>query len=173
MIASNNKLCVLNDSNRVYHTWCNGNEHFYYQAGVKDLNSFLARVAAVSGIYVTVTLSSDPGETQSFEKKKIVFSWMLNLKTGIAAAACTEKQRKTLAVTVFTRNETLPEKSIAVPESCNRMCAISASVTNLLREYTSPGTSPQLTRQFLCVDDSGVRALYGFCPGEIIQVEIL
>jgi thiol-disulfide isomerase/thioredoxin len=38
---------VINHESRVYHTWVNGNEHFYYQCGTKELNDILQKFAAL------------------------------------------------------------------------------------------------------------------------------
>ena len=36
-----NVMPVINHSSRVYHTWVNGNEHFYYEGDSKALSDFL------------------------------------------------------------------------------------------------------------------------------------
>lgn len=49
---------LVNDEQRVYRTWVNGNEHFYYGGSVEQLNAFLRKFAKTPGKVREVILRS-------------------------------------------------------------------------------------------------------------------
>jgi hypothetical protein len=57
---------VVNHSSRVYHTWVNGNEHFYYQGDVAALADCLKKFAAFPTPLHEVVLRPGPGTVKSF-----------------------------------------------------------------------------------------------------------
>jgi hypothetical protein len=73
---------VVNHPSRVYRSWVNGNEHFYYRGDTAALNEILRKFAAVKG---DVVLRPGPGEAGTFDpSRKIPFTWRLQLIGGIA-----------------------------------------------------------------------------------------
>ena len=74
---------VINDEHRTYHTWVNGNEHFYYRGDTAALNDFLKRFAT-AGTTREVVLRPAPAATKTFKGDPVEFDWMLHLVGGIA-----------------------------------------------------------------------------------------
>jgi hypothetical protein len=75
---------VVNHAGRVYHTWVNGNEHFYYQGDTDALNDALRRFAAIEADVREVVLRPGTGETKSFRGKKVTYDWLLHIQGGIS-----------------------------------------------------------------------------------------
>jgi hypothetical protein len=110
-------LAMLNDTNRVYSTWCNGNEYFYYNGNNAAANSFLKKCAEIKNARVIVKYKEGTGIVKSFSgKKKIPYTWNVNIRTGIAAAHTEEKKNKTVVITIFVDNKTIQRKNIKIPE---------------------------------------------------------
>lgn len=76
-------LTVANDPSRVYRSWVNGNENFYYSGDGKALNAFLAAYARVKLDTREVVLLPTAGLTKSFEGKPVSFAWRLQAPSGI------------------------------------------------------------------------------------------
>lgn len=75
---------VVNDEARVYHSWVNGNEHFYYLGDTESLNNALRNFAQIEGKTREVVLRPGPGITHSFNRKQeIRFGWKLHLIGGV------------------------------------------------------------------------------------------
>ncbi|KPJ55891.1 MAG: hypothetical protein AMS16_03455 [Planctomycetes bacterium DG_58] len=77
-------MAVINHPNRVYHVWCNGNEHFYYRGDAEALNDVLRKFAAVKLKVLEVVFRPGPGETGTFEEDTVRYDWQLHLLTGLA-----------------------------------------------------------------------------------------
>jgi hypothetical protein len=75
---------VVNHESRVYHTWVNGNEHFYYEGDTDSLNEALRRFAAIEADVREVVLRPGQGETKSFRGKRIRYDWLLHIQGGIS-----------------------------------------------------------------------------------------
>jgi hypothetical protein len=76
---------VANHVTRVYQSWVNGNEHFYYAGDIAALNDTLAKFAVVNVPVKEVVLRPGPGEVKSFDQtKKVSFNWSLHVVGGIA-----------------------------------------------------------------------------------------
>jgi hypothetical protein len=76
---------VINHPSRVYHTWVNGNEHFYYRGDTAALNDTLRRYAEAKSEVREVVLRPGPGVTRTFSgEREIPFAWNLHLVGGIA-----------------------------------------------------------------------------------------
>ena len=76
---------LVNHDARVYHTWVNGNEHFYYRGDTPTLNDALRKFAATESKVHEVVLRPAPGIVHSFNKAKLIpFNWSLYLRGGIA-----------------------------------------------------------------------------------------
>jgi hypothetical protein len=86
-------LPVINHTSRVYHTWVNDNEHFYYRGDTATLNDTLEKFAEAKSEVREVVLRPGPGMTVAFDgKKQIPFGWNLHLVGGIARHLTTLKQ---------------------------------------------------------------------------------
>jgi len=76
---------LVNDPSRVYHSWVNGSEHFYYRGDVAAVNNALTNLAGVAAGPHEVVLRPGPGITHSFNHgQEIRFDWMLHLMGGIS-----------------------------------------------------------------------------------------
>jgi len=88
-----NVMPVVNDTHRVYHSWVNGNENFYFRGDTDALNIALKSFAQVKAEKLTVILRPAPGRVSSFnEEQKFVFNWQLHLLGGIAKHMSTRDQ---------------------------------------------------------------------------------
>jgi hypothetical protein len=76
---------LVNDKARVYTIWVNGNESFYYKAGVKELNEALEKFAKVEVKNHVVVLRPGTGVRSTFDKVGIAYQWELHVVGGIAA----------------------------------------------------------------------------------------
>jgi hypothetical protein len=116
--ANTGILPVLNDSNRVYSTWCNGNEFFYFSGDITSLNAFLKKCAEIKNAHVTLEFKKGKGVAKTFSsKKKIPYAWRVNIRTGIAAARAVITENKTVGLTVYVDNKTIQRKDIKLPET--------------------------------------------------------
>ena len=76
---------LVNHPSRVYHTWVNGNEHFYYRGDLAALNDTLRAFAAREAKLHEVVLRPGPGVVKSFNGvKTIPFGWNLHIQGGIS-----------------------------------------------------------------------------------------
>lgn len=71
---------LVDDPNRVYHTWVNGNEHFYYRGDTAALNDALGKFAAIQADVHEVLLRPGPCEAKSFDRTRTTaYDWQLHL----------------------------------------------------------------------------------------------
>jgi hypothetical protein len=76
---------VINDKSRVYGIWVNGNEHFYYRSGTKELNAALAAFAKVDmTTHIVVVCPGPAADRQTFDKKAVSYNWDLHVVGGLA-----------------------------------------------------------------------------------------
>jgi HEAT repeats len=76
---------LVNHPSRVYHSWVNGNEHFYYRGDAAALNDALRKFAASKAEVHEVLLRPAPCIVESFNSaKKIPYDWDLHIVGGIA-----------------------------------------------------------------------------------------
>lgn len=75
---------VINHESRVYHSWVNGNEQFYYRGGLDTLNAVLRQFSEAQGKDGEIVLRPGPGVTASFQGQEIPFNWNLHMIGGIA-----------------------------------------------------------------------------------------
>jgi len=84
---------VINDPARVYYSWVNGNENFYFAGDTEKLNAALKKFAATDVEVKEVVLRPAPGDTTSFGgDKQFKFQWHLQIFGGIAAHLTTRDQ---------------------------------------------------------------------------------
>src|SRR5688572_1632072 len=76
---------LVNDHARVYTQWVNGNEHFYYEGSIRELNVALANFARLQLPNHFVVLRAAPGLAKSFGGKQVAFDWELHVLGGIAS----------------------------------------------------------------------------------------
>ena len=62
---------VINHSSGVYHTWVNGNEHFYFRGDTNALNDSLKKFAAIWADIREVIIQPGPAVTDTFEGEPI------------------------------------------------------------------------------------------------------
>ncbi len=76
---------VVNDANRVYRRWVNGNEQFFYKGDTAALNAALKNFAGLEVKTREVILRPGPGTTENFHRdKKVAFDWTLQVHGGIS-----------------------------------------------------------------------------------------
>jgi len=87
-----NVMPVINDTHRVYQSWVNGNEHFYFKGDTAALNAALKNFAAIKSERLVVVLRPGPGETSSFQKEHtFTYNWNLHLLSGIVKHFSTQE----------------------------------------------------------------------------------
>ena len=77
---------LVNDAHRVYRSWVNGNEDFYFSGDLQALHGALETFAKVSLDTREVFFLPVPGETKSFEGKPVSFTWHLKAPEGLYLA---------------------------------------------------------------------------------------
>ncbi|HEV3145003.1 MAG TPA: hypothetical protein VGZ47_14020 [Gemmataceae bacterium] len=82
---------IVNDKARVYHTWANGNEHFFYKGTTKELNTALGQFAKIEAKNRFVILRPGPGAQASFDKTPIPFNWEMHLLGGLASTRANDR----------------------------------------------------------------------------------
>lgn len=81
----NGVMPVINHSSRVYHTWVNGDEHFYYQGGARALNDMLQKFAAMEVGLREVVIRPGPGKQKAFDDgNEIAYDWKLHIRGGVS-----------------------------------------------------------------------------------------
>ena len=80
---------AANHAARVYYTWVNGAEDFYYRGDAAALNGFLKAFAAVTGPEGKpsgeVILRPLPGAAETFDGKPVPYDWHMEIYGGISA----------------------------------------------------------------------------------------
>ncbi len=76
---------LVNHPSRVYHTWVNGNEHFYYEGNTAALNDALRKFSASKAEFHEVLLRPGPCIAETFDRTKTIpYNWNLHIVGGIA-----------------------------------------------------------------------------------------
>ena len=79
-----NVLPVVNNKSRVYHTWVNGDERFYFDADPEQLNELLVDFANLKG-KKEVLILPQTDDVKTFDRKRsFAFNCQLHLVGGIA-----------------------------------------------------------------------------------------
>jgi len=82
---------VLNQPDRLYSTWVNGNEDFYYSGDIEAFNAALRKFAEADLEVHELVLRPGPGVVASWHgNREIEFSWHVNVRGGIAKHLSTE-----------------------------------------------------------------------------------
>ena len=77
---------LINDENRVYSNWVNGNEYFYYRGDTEAFNQFLALFAALESPVHEVVFRPGPGRAKCFHNDRTIpVGWQMHLVGGIVA----------------------------------------------------------------------------------------
>jgi len=109
---------VINHESRVYHTWVNGNEHFYYHGGTKELNDILQKFAALSVDVREVVLRPGPETVMTFNKEyQIAYNCLLHIQGGISRheEEGTNVFDKYPTMTVFVDDSNIALEQIKIP----------------------------------------------------------
>ncbi len=109
---------VVNHESRVYHTWVNGNEHFYYEGDNDALNDALRKFAAIEADVREVVLRPGQGETKTFGGKRIPYDWLLHIQGGISKREeeGTNIWDKHPTMAVFVGGDHIELEKIKIPE---------------------------------------------------------
>ncbi|MFK7767683.1 MAG: hypothetical protein AB8B55_10720 [Mariniblastus sp.] len=80
-----NVMPVINNKSRVYHTWVNGDELFYYHGSVDQLNQLLIDFAKLTAKKKEVVILPQREKVSTFDQSKsFAFNSQLHLVGGIA-----------------------------------------------------------------------------------------
>ena len=78
-------VALINDTHRVYYSWVNGNEHFYFWGDAAAANEALSGFAALQLKSHEVVLRPGPGLGTAFDPNhNIGFDWVLHIQGGIS-----------------------------------------------------------------------------------------
>jgi hypothetical protein len=84
---------VVNDKARVYYSWVNGNENFYYFGTIDELNAALKNFAKADLKEHEVVLRPDAGKVKNFQgENQFTFQWHLQIMDGIAGHLTTQEK---------------------------------------------------------------------------------
>ncbi|MCC6490018.1 MAG: HEAT repeat domain-containing protein [Candidatus Hydrogenedentes bacterium] len=111
-------LPLLNQPGRVYHSWVNGNEHFYYKGDTEALNNALAGFAATDAEVHEVILRPTAGIVKSFHGKEVAFDWLVHIQGGLSKhlGADSPVFDRFPTLTVFLGDMDIELDEISVPE---------------------------------------------------------
>ncbi|MCC6695262.1 MAG: HEAT repeat domain-containing protein [Candidatus Hydrogenedentes bacterium] len=111
-------LPVLNQPGRVYHSWVNGNEHFYYRGDTAALNEALAAFAASTAATHEVVLRPTAGTAKSFQGIEVAFDWLVHIQGGLSKhlGADTPVFDRFPTLTVFLGSTNIELDEILVPD---------------------------------------------------------
>lgn len=111
-------LPVLNQPGRVYHSWVNGNEHFYYRGDTAALNETLAAFAASTAATHEVVLRPTAGTHKSFHGTEVAFDWLVHIQGGLSKhlGADSPVFDRFPTLTIFLGGKDIDLDEISVPE---------------------------------------------------------
>lgn len=138
-------LRVINHKSRVYHTWVNGNEHFYYQGDTETLNDILSKFADIKAEVHEVIIRPGPGQTKTFDGKVIKYAWLLHINGGIARHLTTIDKgamiwSKYPQMTVYVGDGGIDLKKIRIPKGVTVV-----EIDDLSKRYTKALSSSDKT----------------------------
>ena len=112
---------VINHESRVYHTWVNGNEHFYYRGNAAALNDMLEKFAGVRLDVKEVVFLPGPADVRTFDREEVACDWQLHLLTGLAGhdrppGGENEVGEKNPTMTVFVGGGNVRLDEVKIPE---------------------------------------------------------
>jgi hypothetical protein len=122
-LASNYKewegiMPVINHPSRVYHTWVNGNESFWFSGDVESLNEFLAKYASISAKNLEVHMKPTSCQVTDWDGNPIAANWRLHVATGIYLAHLQSEGEPTRpTLTVYCDGKKIAHDAIRVPAS--------------------------------------------------------
>ena len=96
-------LSCVNDKQRVYRQWVNGNENFYFQGKLAQLNAAIATFAKIELPKRVLVLEPGVGVTRSFGKKKVPYRWRINAPSGLYRAFMKRKSGGAPTARMFVR----------------------------------------------------------------------
>jgi hypothetical protein len=126
---------TVNDTHRVYSSWVNGNEFFYYDGDVAAINEALEKFSGVQNQNKSVLFRPGSGEVTSFDRrKKMKFRWNLHVMGGISKHVTTlEKGDKVWnpdpVLTVYV-DKTIDLEKLVIPKDLKvtRLAVVKARV---------------------------------------------
>jgi len=76
---------LLEQPDRVYSTWVNGNENFYYSGSIDEFNDVMRKFAGADLKVHEVVLRPGPGIVNSWgNERRMEFSWHVNVRGGLS-----------------------------------------------------------------------------------------
>lgn len=145
--AWKNIMPVANHKSRVYHTWVNGDERFYYQGNVEQLNQLLANFSQLEQDVREIAILPGPGSVSNFDQdRNFGFNCEMHLVGGIARLQ-TELDKGNLFWPVHPRltirlDDQFELAALKIPANCQLVSPI-----ELKRRYTDGLTSSDKTDQ--------------------------
>ncbi|MBX7259147.1 MAG: HEAT repeat domain-containing protein [Candidatus Hydrogenedentes bacterium] len=112
---------VINEKHRVYYSWVNGNEHFYFQGETAALNDTLKQFALVDAPEHNVVLLPGPGKAQRFDETPMACDWTLHVVGGIVKSMTERRDEagvwdKHPTLTVYVSGGSIDLDRIELPE---------------------------------------------------------
>jgi hypothetical protein len=107
---------LINQSHRVYHTWVNGNENFWFRGGAVAVNEALKAFAAVTAKQHRVYFQRGPCATKDWDGNKIPANWRIQLLTGICLGVVKlENKDPSPVIIVFVDGKDIALENVAIP----------------------------------------------------------
>ena len=112
---------VINHSGRVYHSWVNGNEHFYYEGDTSALNDALSKFAAIKADVREVIIRPGPGKARTFHGEEVRCDWLLHIQGGISRHMVSDEKDTNIwdkypTTTVFVGDTNIELERIELPK---------------------------------------------------------
>lgn len=82
---------LINQTNRVYHTWVNGNESFWFRGNQAAVNEALKRFSTVGAKQHRLYFQRGPYDTKDRQGNKIPANWRVQVLTGICLGMVTSE----------------------------------------------------------------------------------
>ncbi len=74
---------ALDNNNRVYSVWVNGNETFFYRGTIPELNEALVKFAKVKQEGLRIVVQQSPGRTRMSDGTEVPYDWAINVPSGL------------------------------------------------------------------------------------------
>ncbi len=111
---------IIDDTHRVYRSWVNGDEHFYFQGDTQALNDSLKAFSAMESPVHEVILRTGHATARTFHGDQVPYDWVLHIAGGIARHGRRDKTGKQVldnypTLTVYVNDNTIDLETIRVP----------------------------------------------------------
>ncbi len=74
---------ALDNENRVYSVWVNGNETFYYRGSIPDMNEALSEFGNIKQKGIRIVVQQGSGQTKMFNGIEVPYDWSVTVPGGL------------------------------------------------------------------------------------------